>query len=97
MKKIKFFAFDNWNKFGWALIGFIAIAVITSAGNKVMAISENLRLGREAYNRNIVQDSTLSNQEKRLQDMEKVSLVIIEKIDAQGKRLDDIYKILLTK
>jgi len=106
--KIKFFSADNWRKYGWVIIGFISISLLTSAGMRISTISDGAKLGRQAFDDNKVQDLKLCNHEERLVKLEQVSVVVIEKIsgldkkitdsnEALNKRLDDIYKILLTK
>ena len=77
----KFFSKENKSRFLWGILSVIAIALLTSATRKVNSVCEDSSLGRHAYFDNAKQDTAISNTVKRVDNVERVSLVIIERLD----------------
>ena len=96
--KTKFFSKENNYKFLWYIAGAVVIGLLTSSARNINEIKDSARLGKQAYEHNIQQDIKLANHETRIVELEKVSLVIIERLDnvCEGlnkldKKLDNIY------
>ena len=96
-----FFSKDYNYKFLWYLLGVVVVGILTSAANKIDSIANNAKLGKQAYEQNLQQDIKLVNHEDRIVELEKVSVIIIERLDnvcdglkQVNNRLDNIdYKI----
>ncbi len=90
MTNYKFFNKDNKHKYLWGILGIITIGMLTSATQRVNNVCDNAELGKKAYHYNIKQDSIINSNTKRIDVVERTSLIIMEKLTNIEKRLDEL-------
>lgn len=84
----KFLSGENKIKFYWAIVGFLAISMLTSFGYKIDDFIGNAKNGQKAFEKLPDICVQLEDHERRLTLMERNSAILLEKVDNLEKRFD---------
>ena len=96
----KFWTGENKVKFYWAIVGFIAISMLTSFGYKIDDFIGNARNGQKAYDKMGEMCIKLEDHETRITVIERNSAVLMEKVvnlEKTTEKIDNKLDMILMK